>query len=592
MSHKGQEHSETGLKDVFDILVKALPERLLSLTFQLGESPEDNVVHALCLIILQKEERALDKLQTLKDNYLATQLAVMLRTSGGKLKDFAEHCGSFQDLAVGSLAALARIFKVLSEKRMCDPYLRDLAYRRAFLRVNEAASGCEKLDYELLAEEAKVVCGPELAEWASSPKDLRSGPHHDPVGSMDAGNTTLKVTLPQDQSGRAHSLHCPLEVTSSMPSYPTHLEISIPPTATLDDKKTQETSDKSKLETKPALIVDEGEAKNPVTSQPESTHPHVSGATQHSKMDELAAADSSKSGGLFAQNETLNQPTKPTVAPPTSTDTVLPKKPVPYKMEESKEAEGGEKAIFYDFVILHAPEDEDEAERIREKVGAVTGSEGATFSGDFAIPGKSSLRCVEDAIDNSAFTFLLLTRNFHTRMLNLQTDSALINSINKRHKYNTVIPFLPKENSIPEMSLPMVLRTIIKLEENKAFDRKIKKIFSPAVIKNQRKTWNAEQTVKRQIERQERLKNLNQTQRELIKECTAAQLLEDENMRLSLARKCLLGAVVPPEQGDNMGPWPRHSNIHIENARYIMFGNDSKMTVSGAADKDDSEEHQ
>ncbi|XP_037315392.2 TIR domain-containing adapter molecule 1 [Pungitius pungitius] len=586
MSHEGQEHPETGLKDVLDILVKAPPQRLLSLTFQLGDSPEDNIVHALCLIILQQEVRALDKLQTLKDNYFATQLAVKLQISKGKLEDFAEHCGSFRELAVGSLAALARIFKVLSEQRMCDPYLRDLAYKRALLGDNQATGGCEKLDYDLLAEEAKVVCGPQCAEWACSPKDLRSGPCHDLVGSLDAGNTTLKVTLSQDQSERAYSLPSPLQETSSMPSYPTHLEISIPPTATfLDDK---ENPDESKLKTKPALTDNEWEANNTLgsslTSQPESTQPPLSGANQHSQVDELAAAEGSKS---------LNQPTKPTVAPPTSTNIVLPKNPVPHEVEESNDAEEDEKADFYDFVILHAEEDEVEAERIREKMEEVIGSEGATYSGDFAIPGKSSLRCVEDAIYNSAFTFLLLTRNFHTRMLDTQTDCALINAINNRHKYNTVIPLLPKENAMPKVSLPLVLQTINPLEENRTFDRKIKKIFTPAKIRDQRKIWNAEQTAKREIERQERRKKLHRSQQKLIRERSAAQLPDEENMRLLLARKCLLGPGVPPEQGDAMGPWQHHPHsIHIEHAKYIMIGNDSTMTVSGAADKDDSGEDQ
>nr|XP_040028084.1 TIR domain-containing adapter molecule 1 [Gasterosteus aculeatus aculeatus] len=565
MSLEGQEHPETGLKDVFDILVKAPPEQLLSLTFLLGESLEENLLHALCLIVLQKEVRALDKLQTLKDNYFASQLAVKLQISEGKLEAFAEHCGSFPELAGGSLAALARIFKVLSEKRMCDPRLRDLAYKRALLSDNQAAGSCEKLDYDLLAEEAKGVCGPQFAEWACSPKDLRSEPRQDLEGSLDAGNTTLKVTLSQDQCERADSLPSPLQVTSSMPSYPTHLEISVPPTATFpDDKETPGTSDESKLKTKPALIVYECEAKNTLgqtlSPQPESTQAPPSGAKKHSKMK----AEGSK-----------NQPTKATVAP-TSTNVVLPKAPVP----ESKYAEGDEKAIFYDFVILHDQEDEDEAERMREKVGAVIGSEGATLAGDFAVPGKRSLRCVEDAINNSAFTFLLLTRNFNEGMLDIQADSALINSINKRHKYNTVIPLLPKENSMPKESLPMVLGTINPLEENKAFDRKIKKIFTPRKIENQKKIWTVEQAVKREIERQERLKHLNQAQQEMIKECTTAQLLVQENVRLSLEGNYLESVV------------SARPSIHIENANYVMIGNDSTMTVSGAADKDDSGEEQ
>lgn len=250
-------------------------------------------------------------------------------------------------------------------------------------------------------------------------------------------------------------------------------------------------------------------------------------------------------------------------------------------MHESNSPEEEDEAIFYAFVILHAPEDADVAESMRERLETVIGSHGATFSEDFATPGKSTLRCVEDAINNTAFTLLLLTRNFNTRMLELKTNSALINSINKKHKYNTVIPLLPRENCMPRQSIPIVLQTIVPLEENRSFERKIQKSLSPARIKKQKKIWSDEQTVKMAIERQERLKQLNQHQKQLIKECASAQFL---------AQKLLLGPTVPPEQdgGDGRACWPR--NIHIENAKYIMIGNDSQMTVDlgGGANKDES----
>lgn len=583
MSHEGQENQETGLREVFDILVKAPPERLLSLTFQLGESPEDDIVHALCLIILQKEERALNKLQMLKDNYLADHIAEKWLQSGGKLEDFAVICSHFQKLTQESLSALARIFKVLSEQNLCDPLLRNLAYKRAL-----SSNNCE--EYDQLREEAKVVCGPQVAEWMCSTKDLKSGSYHEPLSNLNEGSTTMKFTLSQDQSKRAHSLPSPLQATSSMPSYPTHLEISIPPTASFqDDKINPETSHESKLNA-PLLLASECEAKHAPgqshTSQPKPSEPHMIGANKHLKMDETVAAES-----ITTQNETqtTRPTTQPNVALPTATNIFLPKTAVPNEVQGSKDAEEEEEAMFYAFVILHAPEDADIAESMREKLETVTGCEGATFSGDFAIPGKSTLRCVEDAISNSAFTLLLLTRNFNTRMLEMETDSALINSINKKYKHNTVIPLLPRENSMPRQSLPMVLQTIIPLVEDKSFGRKIQKTLSPAKIKNQRRIWSAEQTVKMQIERQERLKNLNHHHKQLIKECTTAQLLEKEKLSLLMAQKLLL---MSPEQdgGDCRVQCQQQPNIHIENAKYIMIGNDSQMTVDlgGGPDKDDS----
>lgn len=595
MSHGGQENQGTGLREVFDILVKAPQERLRSLTFQLGESPEDNIIHALCLIVLQREAQALDRLQKLRDNYLAKHLAEKWQMSGGKLEDFGVHCGNLQELTGKSLAALARIFKILSEQRLCDPLLRNLAYKRAVSSDNQKTSN-EHLEFDQLREEAKVVCGPEFAEWMSSSTDLKSGSSHDPHSGLAEANTSLKVTLSQDQSERAHSLHSPLPASSSMPSYPTHLEISTPPTASFqDDKITPETSDESKRNI-PVLLVSDREANNaPVQSQtseeslPESNDTPVF-ENKCLLMDETLATESSKLDSLIAQNDFPTQTTNPAAAPnfalPTATNIVLPKMPVAKEMHESNgaEEEEEEEEIFYAFVILHAPEDADMAESMREKLETAIGGDGATFSEDFAIPGKSTLRCVEDAINNSAFTLLLLTRNFNTRMQEIETNSALINSINNKHKYNTVIPLLPQENSMPKLSMPLVLQTLVPLVEKKGFEKKAQKTLSPAKIKKQRALWLVEQTVKLQIARQERLKHLSHHQKQLIKECGAAQLLEKENLSLFMAQKLVLGPSVPTQQ-------QQPPNIHIEHAKYIMIGNDSQMTVDlgGGADKEEEQ---
>lgn len=589
MSHRGQENQGTGLRDVFDIIVKAPPERLLSLTFQLGESPEDNIIHALCLIVLQREARALNKLQTLRDNYLAKYLAEKWQTSGGKLEDFSVHCGHFQELTEESLAVLARIYKILTEQRLCDPHLRNLAYKRALSSDNQKTSQCEDLKYDQLREEAKVVCGPQFAEWMFSSTDLKSG--HDPHSGLNEGNTTLKVSLSQDQSERAHSLPSPLQASSSVPSYPSHLEISIPPTASFQEHKimTPETLDKSKL-IGPVIPVSECAAKNTPGKSQTSEEPLLLGAKKHSKMDETLAAESSKLVSLITQNETLDQTTKPTSEPkfalPTATNIVQPKMRVTNEMPESIGAEGEDEAIFYAFVILHAPEDADMAESMREKLEKVIDGEGATFSEDFEVPGKSTLVCVEDAINNSAFTFLLLTRNFNTRMLEVKTDFALHNSINKAHKYNTVIPLLPRDNRMP--SLPGLLQRIVPLEENENFERKIKKVLSPAKIKRQRTIWTEERKLKMQMERRERLKRLNQHQKQLITECKTAQLLEKESHNLLMEQAHVFGDSVPPQQEGGAWLQQQHPNIHINNANYIVIGNNSQMAVDRGGGPDDS----
>lgn len=572
MSHVGQESQGTGLRDVFDIVIKAPPNRLLSLTFQLGESPQDHIIHALCLIVLQKEERALNKLQMLKNNFLAQLLAEKWQMSAGKLEDFATRCGHLQEFTGESLALLARIFKVLSEQRLCDTSLRNLAYKRALSSDNQETSNCEYLEYDKFREEAKVVCGPQFAEWLSSSKKPMSD--QDPHGPPDKESTTLKVDLSQDQSERAYSLPSPLQATYSMPSYPTHLEISLPPTASYN-RVTPETSGASEINT-PAPVVGESQ-----TSQPESSEPPMFGAKKPLKME--GAAEGGELDSLITRKETLHQTAKPTTEPtfalPTATSHSLPKMPAPKEVHESEGAEVEEEPIFYAFVIFHAAEDADVAESMKERLEEVIHIEGATFSEDFAVPGRSTLRSVEDAINNSAYTVLLLTRNFD-RMQMMEADSALVNSIYKTHKDGTVIPLLPRENSLPKDSFPMVLKTINTLDENRNFERKVRRVFSPTQIKKQRAIWNTEQKVKMQMQRQETLKNLNRYQKQLICECTKAELLQKDNLRLLLEQELHLGPRGPPEQ----------PQIHINNAKYIMIGNDSRMNVGsdGHADTDDS----
>nr|QCD16644.1 TIR domain-containing adaptor inducing IFN-Beta [Larimichthys crocea] len=600
MSHEGEENQGTGLRDVYDLLVKAPQERLLSLTFQLGESPEDNIIHALCLIILQREAEALNKLQALRDNYLARHLAEKWQMSGDKSEDFGIHCGNFQEFTKESLAALARIFKVLSQQRLCDPLLRDLAYKRALSSDGQKTSNCIDLEYDQLTEEAKDICGPQFVEWMCSPTDLKSVSLRDLYNSLDEGNTTLKVTLNQDQPHRAHSLPSPLQVSSSMPSYPSHLEISIPPTALFqDDKTTQERPDESKLNT-PVLPVSECEAKNAPGQSQTSEEPQLK-SNEPKKLprtDETFPAENIKLDSLTSPTKTQKPTTETNLVRPTATSIVLPMMPASNESpeEEDEEEEEKEEAQFYAFVIFHAPEDADMAESMRITLESVIGCEGATFSEDFAIPGRSTLRCVEDAINNTAFTLLLLTCNFSTRMQNIETDAALINSINKTHKYNTVIPLLPRKNRMPRQSMPTVLQTLVPLDESRSFEKKIKASLSPARIRKQKRIWSEEQTVKKQRERQERLKQLCQHQKQLIKECKAARLLEKENFRLMKQQQQLLCPNVPPEQDGGDGRAQQQNqqprNIHIEHAQYIMIGNESRMTVGlgGGEDKDDLDE--
>lgn len=552
MSHSRVNNQGTGTREVFDILVKTPPERLLSLTFHLSDSAEGNVVHVLCLIVLQRDREALSKLHTLGNGCLSKHLAETWLMSRGKLEDFAVSFGNFQNVTFKSLALLARVFKVLSEQRLCDPHLRDLAYRRALSKDGHTS---DRLGYEQLREEAVAVCGPQFAEWMCS---CVSG-----LGSLsvlDSGQD-VEGTPSKQPSEASYNLPSPLVANSSMLSYPTHLEISTSTTALVSEDRSPETP-KTPEANPSALRVSEVGTK------------HASEACQVSEEPRLKSSE-------FAA-DTLALSSLPASTPTTGRRFAAPSPGVSSSthaachLEQSGSTEE-EEATFYAFVIMHAPEDADMADDVREKMEKIIGCTGATFSDDFEMPGKSTLRCVEDAINNTAFTILLLTRNFSTRMVELETNSALINSVNKKHKWNTVIPLLPLHNCMPKQDIPLVLQTIVPLQENKNFEKKILKSISLVKIKRQEKIWKEEQRVKIQKALQQQLMHRKQ----LMK--------EKENLRLPVGQKPLHQNVLGEDDEDGR-TWWQHSNIHIESANYIIIGNDSQMTVGlgGGVDKDHS----
>lgn len=556
MNHTELKDQGTGLKDVFDILEKTTPERLLSLTIQLGESPEDTIIHALCLVILQREAQALRKLQMLEDNPLANHLAEKWRSGGGKFDDFGAHCGLFVAKTGESLSSLARVFKILSEQRLCDPHRRNLAYKRAL------SSDCSKtsyLEYDHFREEAIAECGPQLAELMCSSSNLKSESSLDSYRNINEGNATLNIGVSKDESANVYCLSSPLQESPSELSYPSHLEISLPPTVSFEeDKAAAESSGNPTLN--PSIHLSEGKKTENIPAHIQPTEPQdksagtsLSGAENDIKMDKAST--------------NTNTETKSSL--PSATHIILPNSAVLKDTPESKEAEE-EEEIFYAFVILHAQEDSDMAESMKEKVEAVIGTTGATFAEDFAIPGKSTLKCVEDAVNNSAFTLLLLTRNFNSQMVEMKTNMALINSINNEHKFNTVIPLLPLENCMPKQKIPIALQTLVPLDERKNFERRLQKFFTRAKIEQQRKLWTKEQRIRRQ---------------------NRLRLQEMERLRLCSEQRLNIGTSVPPEQdsGDPRPWWPPQPNIHIENANYIMIGNDSTMTVGveGSPDQGD-----
>uniref|UniRef100_A0AAV2JWT0 TIR domain-containing protein n=1 Tax=Knipowitschia caucasica TaxID=637954 RepID=A0AAV2JWT0_KNICA len=216
------------------------------------------------------------------------------------------------------------------------------------------------------------------------------------------------------------------------------------------------------------------------------------------------------------------------------------------------------------------------AEDLKYRLESIIGSDGATFSEDFAVAGKAEFICVEDAINNSAFTLLLLTTNFN-KFLELKTNSALINSIDNPPKYNTVIPLLPQSKAMPREDIPMVIKTLVPLVENRNFERKIQQAMSRVKIKRQKNEWMKEKNMKSLKKKQEELKISNQQQLKENQELRSVHVLEQEQ-RMLLNQKMYF---VPDQrvEPDGRRGWQQHPNINIENAQYIIIGDHSQMAV-------------
>lgn len=637
----------TGLVDAFKILSKVPYERQLSLTFKLGDSLAEELVHAMSLICLGKRSEALNKLQALGDNnIIAKHLAEKMRMCGVKLEALTVSIGPFQECTLGTLADLARIFKVLAEERLCDSSLRDLAYQTVLATYKNSSEESSESEYiqMQLREEANRVCGPQIEDTVGGmcfPKDSSSGLCSIPP--LDQGSTALRKSGFPNQTGSGHSPPSSLRDDTSICSYPSHLEISVSETVGFKTSNIPSQPPPMNLEPVQSPVPhygtntgEEGAFKyfSRVTSRdipPTQNVPkpvkgkmdrvtsvavsceHRTGS-EEVRVSPLSPVNFTPAHTKFNNPESPNAHSKPCpknnlVPPsntnrptfhPTTTEPVsasFPLKTPNQKMEEEE--------VFFSFVILHAAEDVDMAEKLKEELESIVGGEGATFSQNFAIPGRNTLMCVEDAINNSAFTILMLTRNFNTRLLEVETSSVLMNAIENLHKYNTVIPFLPQENRMPRENMPKVLRIFIPLEEGNAFEKKAKRAMAPANIAKQRRLWLSEQAVRAQVRKQERLRQEERFQMDLIRG------QETERMQRYLLQQQRSNQPSTPAMPHFTAPFlgstpinvsnmsvtpPQHEwshpagNIHIQNARYVMFGNDSKMTVGQGGDSSGDEE--
>ncbi|XP_069646360.1 TIR domain-containing adapter molecule 1 [Haliaeetus albicilla] len=166
---------------------------------------------------------------------------------------------------------------------------------------------------------------------------------------------------------------------------------------------------------------------------------------------------------------------------------------------------------FFTFVVLHASQDEIVAHRVKDLLENMGVPNGATLCEDFFIAGRSHLTCFQDAMENSAFIILLLTKNFPCDLCMFQTNTALMESILKPSKRDSVIPFVPKENPLERSQIPSTLGGLMPLDENSpGFSRTVQNTFTTSRINERKAMWDLMQRKKLQLyqERYQTLQNL------------------------------------------------------------------------------------
>ncbi|KFP90689.1 TIR domain-containing adapter molecule 1, partial [Apaloderma vittatum] len=163
------------------------------------------------------------------------------------------------------------------------------------------------------------------------------------------------------------------------------------------------------------------------------------------------------------------------------------------------EIDDGERK-FFTFVILHASKDEAVASRVKNLLEGMDVPNGATLCEDFSIAGCSHLTCFQEAMENSAFIILLLTKNFLCDLCKFQTNTALMESIQNPSKHDSVIPFIPKENRLDRSQIPNTLGALIPLDENSpGFSSTVKKTFASSRISQRKAMWDQMQRRKLQV---------------------------------------------------------------------------------------------
>lgn len=514
------------IEEIFRILAGIPENKLLKFKHKLNCIRQDRrscqLLQAMILLTLRRETDARVSLDALGGD--ATAAHVYRSHRDGAKAGGANSLSPEQEAAVAT--TVAQIYSLLVDEQLCDPQARVEAYKVA-IKTAQASNSVDGAKLDSLIEEAQRKCGLEF-DFSVINNGFR------PLRSV-AGKLTVPATRSYSRPIRDVSVSPdprPLRSTDTLDSLASHLEISQSPTVLLlthsDHQPDISEPSKSPLAENgeggdtlklPASCSTESPASSSAQDDPKSSllvspdlraappleervnHPVECTEPQTVKGGELqepegsAAPHLDDSSTLQPGSDTeqctspcigaSDSPAHNTSSRPFSLDSLPPPPPPPGTILTDPEYN---KTEFFTFVVLHADEDEPIACRVKDRLNGLGVSNGATFSENFLIPGRCQFSCFQDALDNSAFTLLLLTENFKCRICAYQTSVALWDSFQRFLKTNSVIPFVPKENPIREM--PLMLSTLVPLIENSSlFATKVKNTFTAHAIEAKRRGW-------------------------------------------------------------------------------------------------------
>ncbi|CAK6445603.1 unnamed protein product [Pipistrellus nathusii] len=611
------------LASAFRVLGGAGQDKLLYLKHKLrtlrpGGRGAD-LLHAMVLLALGQEAEARISLEALQ----ADAVARLVARQWAGLDGGAEAAEEPPDVSW----AVARLYHLLAEERLCPAPLRDEAYRAA-LRVFGARDDPQLQE---LQDEARDRCGWDVVGDLGHFQPLHSALGCLPPSSAPPSRTRSHPQPIQDPLGWSRG--CSLRSTGSPASLASNLEISQSPTMALLSQhrsppgpsqlcgeppvaepepvpaacqEPEEMSWPSSAEERADALVP---SASPAPGLPEVTDANPAGlpsaadapgTSTHFPVEctEAPQAPAPKSLPSPPRNtcpvedpEPLQTPVEDTTSPaarpspPTSSapttsppNPSLPPPPAPPAPSSgpcppSPEFEPSEQK-FFSFVVLHAKADEHIALRVRERLEALGVPDGATFCEDFQVPGRSSLCCLQDAIDHSAFTVLLLTANFDCRLSQHQLSQSLMSSLTRPGWQDGLVPLLPQETARSQLSpaTARLLAGLVWLEEHSPiFARKVANTFRPQTLRARKALWRQEQDARALQERQEHLEGERQRAAALstayaayVQACAAWQA-QVEQLQAAFRSHMPFGAQVPSGGPGPLGApppfsaWPSYS---------------------------------